>query len=262
MEYKVGKIIFFMFFSKNLSLYLHYIILICTTFVVFSFIHIFDNISAVSDFNFAVVGDWGCSSYTKDTANSIDAKKPELVLGLGDYSAQSTQYCWLKIVKNIDNNMKIALGNHETSKDGKSIYMKKFGLTEPYYSFDYQNIHFLIMDSEMAYYKKSSQYKFVNNDLTIASINKKIDWTIVIIHRPFYTSLNACSELTCQGDAKLRDVYHPLFDKYNVDLVLERHIHNYQRSLPIKYNPKNPSHLLLLQIIQTTITIQMVKFIS
>lgn len=63
-----------MFFSKNLSLYLHYIILICTTFVVFSFIHIFDNISAVSDFNFAVVGDWGCSSYTKDTANSIDAK--------------------------------------------------------------------------------------------------------------------------------------------------------------------------------------------
>jgi hypothetical protein len=39
----------------------------------------------------------------------------------------------------------------------------------------------------------------------------------------------------------LRDIYHPLFDKYNVDLVLQAHSHNYQRSYPIKYNDNNPS---------------------
>ena len=39
----------------------------------------------------------------------------------------------------------------------------------------------------------------------------------------------------------LRDVYHPLFDKYDVDLVLAGHVHNYQRSFPIKYNDDKPS---------------------
>jgi hypothetical protein len=31
-------------------------------------------------------------------------------------------------------------------------------------------------------------------------------------------------------------VYHPLFDKYGVDVVLQAHNHNYQRSFPISYN--------------------------
>ena len=39
----------------------------------------------------------------------------------------------------------------------------------------------------------------------------------------------------------LRDAYHPLFDKYDVDLVLQGHNHNYQRSFPIAYNSKDPS---------------------
>jgi hypothetical protein len=39
----------------------------------------------------------------------------------------------------------------------------------------------------------------------------------------------------------LRDVYHPLFEKYDVDLVLQGHHHNYERSYPIKYNNANSS---------------------
>jgi hypothetical protein len=39
----------------------------------------------------------------------------------------------------------------------------------------------------------------------------------------------------------LRDTYHPLFDNYGVDLVLEAHMHSYQRSYPIEYNVDNPS---------------------
>ena len=34
----------------------------------------------------------------------------------------------------------------------------------------------------------------------------------------------------------LREVYHPLFDKYGVDLVLQAHDHNYERSYPILFN--------------------------
>ena len=33
--------------------------------------------------------------------------------------------------------------------------------------------------------------------------------------------------------------YHPLFDKYNVDIVLQAHLHAYQRSYPLLYNNLN-----------------------
>ena len=41
----------------------------------------------------------------------------------------------------------------------------------------------------------------------------------------------------------MRETYHPLFEEYKVDLILQAHNHNYQRSYPIIYNnddPKNP----------------------
>ena len=42
---------------------------------------------------------------------------------------------------------------------------------------------------------------------------------------------------------ELRETYHPLFEKYDVDIVLQAHNHHYQRSYPILYNidkPKEP----------------------
>ena len=41
------------------------------------------------------------------------------------------------------------------------------------------------------------------------------------------------------SDLLLRETYHPLFDLYGVDLVLQGHNHNYQRSYPITYNNNN-----------------------
>ena len=32
----------------------------------------------------------------------------------------------------------------------------------------------------------------------------------------------------------MRDIYHPLFQKYGVDLVITTHNHNYQRTYPLK----------------------------
>ena len=43
-------------------------------------------------------------------------------------------------------------------------------------------------------------------------------------------------------DTIMRDTYHPLFDKYNVDIVLQAHNHNYQRSYPLNYNEVDPSN--------------------
>src|SRR5438874_2504239 len=62
-----------------------------------------------------------------------------------------------------------------------------------------------------------------------------IRWIIVIYHRPAYTSPSVHS-----ADIALRDLYHPLFEKYHVDLVLQGHNHAYERSYPIEYNSMSP----------------------
>jgi len=37
-------------------------------------------------------------------------------------------------------------------------------------------------------------------------------------------------------------IYHPIFEQYNIDLVIQGHSHNYQRSYPILYNDLDPSN--------------------
>lgn len=197
---------------------------------------------AAASFNISTVGDWGCSSNTKDTAKNINNKNPELVLGLGDYSYQKTAKCWFDIIKPFDKVTQINIGDHDD--DSKSIldsYLSHFDLKKQYYSFDIQNIHVLTMATELDYKKGSKQFEFVNNDLQKASKNPSTKWIIVSLHNPLYSSPNTCSANLCQGSKTLRDTYHQLFDKFGVDIVLEGKVHNYQRSFPMEYNPNNPS---------------------
>jgi predicted phosphodiesterase len=201
----------------------------------------------IPDFNFGSAGDWGCNSNTDATVNSIQNQNPELVLGLGDYSYQSTANCWLNAVNPIDEQMKITIGNHENSVSGEDLntYLNHFGMTSQYYSFNYENVHFLSMATELSYSSGSAQNLFVEEDLASAAADPNIDWIVVFFHKPMYSSPNSCSASSCQGVSSLRDTYHPLFDQYGVDLVLEGHTHNYQRTFPIKYNLNNPSNPII-----------------
>ncbi len=201
--------------------------------------------TTIPDFHFGSAGDWGCNSNTVDTVNSIKNQNPELVLGLGDYSYQSTADCWLDRVDPIDEKMKITIGNHENSAADEDLntYLDHFGMTSQYYSFDYQNVHFLSMATEISYSSGSSQNLFVKNDLASAAANPNIDWIVVYFHKPMYSSPNSCS--SCSGESNLRDIYHPIFDQYGVDIVLEGHTHDYQRSFPIKFNPNSKSNPII-----------------
>src|SRR4029079_2243560 len=197
---------------------------------------------AHADFNFDAVGDWGCNSNTQNSVSNIQGKKPERVLALGDYSYTSTATCWLNTINPIKSITRINIGNHENdANEGNSQYMNAFGLSKQYYSFDYVNAHVLTMASEISFSKGSAQYNFVENDLKTAAANPNIKWIIVNYHRVMYTSPNTCSASTCKGSSSLRDAYHPLFDKYRVDLVLQAHVHNYQRTYPLKYDTVSPS---------------------
>jgi Calcineurin-like phosphoesterase len=186
-------------------------------------------------YNVSAAGDWGCNDNTKKTVSSIISKNPERVLGLGDYSYRSTADCWLAIVDPLDEKMRISIGNHDDySSTLLNQYMSHFGLSQQYYSFNYQNTHFVVLSTEQV--SSYSQYVFARVDLATASSNPNIDWIIVYMHKPLYTSPGLHS-----GESTMRDTYHPLFDKYGVDIVLYAHNHAYERSYPIKYDRISPS---------------------
>ena len=127
------------------------------------------------------------------------------------------------------------MGNHDEDEGNPPSlaqdYLSDFGLGTSYYSFNFHNIHFLMMNSEIPFDTKSPQYSFVDNDLKIASSDKGIKWIVVSFHSPMYTSPSKHPPNTPFAEA-----YHPLFDKYGVDLVLQAHNHNYQRSYPLTFN--------------------------
>ena len=193
--------------------------------------------SNYSDFNFVAAGDFGCSKNANRTITNMLVKKPEVVIALGDLSYQKSADCWFDVVSPLDigGRLKIAIGDNEMFPGKFGIYMKHFNMENPFYSFDYQNVHFLSMatakNKVIPYDKTSGQYEFVKDDLKRAHENKSINWIIVYSFRTFYSS-----NTTHPGLDELQDLYHPLFDKYGVDIVLQAHNHNYQRTFPINYN--------------------------
>lgn len=201
---------------------------------------------AASDLRITAVGDWGCTGNTLDTVKNAKNLNPNLVLALGDYSYGNTPGCWFDAIRPIGPMTKINFGNHEVESDTLlNSYLKNFGLSRQYYSYNIGNVHVLTMATEETFSTGSQQYNFVVKDLEAASIDSNIKWIIVNLHTPIYASPNTCDDSGCAGDKTLRDIYHPLFDKYGVDLVLEGHIHNYQRSYPIGYNSLDSSSPLV-----------------
>jgi hypothetical protein len=87
------------------------------------------------------------------------------------------------------------------------------------------------MSTEHPFEEGSKQYEFIKSDLEKISRNKHIDWIMVHNHKAFYSTRNDMDEAE-----ELRNTYHPLFEKYNVDLVISSHNQYYERTYPLLYN--------------------------
>jgi hypothetical protein len=185
----------------------------------------------------------------------MEKENSDLVFALGDLSEVKDPKCFFKLVSKLDGNnkFKIALGEDDTdsnkihSSSRYSDFVRHFDLESPFYSFDYQNVHFLAMStgkgSYIPYEYGSAQYQFIDNDLNKATNNSNIDWIIVYGYRPFYTSptIHPAEEI-------VRETYAPLFEKYGVDLVITSHNHNYQRSYPLVYNMEHSRHPIVKDV--------------
>lgn len=103
--------------------------------------------------------------------------------------------------------------------------------TGAYYSYDYGNVHFVSLDSygtedsKKMYDTLSKQVVWLKKDLAA----NKLPWTVVYFHHPPYTKGSHDSDKDLDLIA-IREKLIKVLDQYKVDLVLNGHSHNYERS--------------------------------
>ncbi len=131
-------------------------------------------------------------------------------------------------------------GNHEYGRSlgGRSLsdhWRPQFtfpdhgpeGLEETVYYVDYQGVRFISLNSNE---KQEEQVEWLRETLA----NNPNPWTILTFHHPIYSAARG------RDNAKLRELWQPIFDEYQVDLVLQGHDHTYARSGLITYEENLP----------------------
>ena len=96
------------------------------------------------------------------------------------------------------------------------------------YSFDDGPAHFLILDNN-GYAKLDSpkMLEWIERDLTVSHA----PWKFVCIHAPMFHSSREH-----YNEQKTR-LLAPLFERCGADLICSGHVHNYQRSVPLRFTP-------------------------
>lgn len=132
------------------------------------------------------------------------------------------------------------IGNHDNGIGSGRVYRDVFVLpeggasatypdhAERFYSFDYGPVHFVSLDTETAFLdtaRRQAQIAWLDADLAATTR----EWKVVFFHRPPYsTGFEHGSDLT------VRNTFAPIFERHGVQLVLNGHDHDYERTLPMK----------------------------
>ncbi len=102
--------------------------------------------------------------------------------------------------------------------------------TEKYYSYNYGNIHFVVMDSfDEDRDATAPMASWLSADLA----SNTLPWIIAYWHHPPYTKGSHDSDNPIFIDGELVDMREnilPILENYGVDLVLNGHSHSYERS--------------------------------
>ncbi len=105
------------------------------------------------------------------------------------------------------------------------------------FSYDYGNAHWTIVDSNpYVDWTDKELREWVERDLAAAQSAK---WRFVAFHHPGFNSAREHFE---QQHMRL---LAPIFEAGKVDIVFSGHVHNYQRSYPLRFTPDKSSTLLV-----------------
>ncbi|MGH7285468.1 MAG: metallophosphoesterase, partial [Polyangiaceae bacterium] len=129
-----------------------------------------------------------------------------------------------------------AIGNHEAEKTTEyADYVIRFfggaGFDSPslpdtgdqYYRYESGGVWFFVLDTELPLDANADQTKWLAEELADATTQPGFRFSIVYFHKPFVT----CGDTGDNPDA--RAVYEPMFAQYKVPLVIQGHMHGYER---------------------------------
>ena len=181
---------------------------------------------------------------------SETVENSEFILGNGDIvdtGSKEDQWGWvLDHSKETLMNTTFAssAGNHD---EDKNSFIEHFNVKTPegsstetgaYYSYDYENAHFIILntneDSEEYQNFSPEQIEWLQADIKAAKDNENIDWIIANIHKGPYTTSNHATDDDIMGENGVREKIPPMLYELGVDLVLQGHDHIYARTKPIQ----------------------------
>lgn len=194
------------------------------------------------------------STFTKALNTVPNAKFIDINGDIVDDGSVEYEWDWLfdNIGKKFTNTTIVPIaGNHDDkSLGGFTDHFdllaapKSSTVTGVYYSYDYSNTHFVMLncnegdDPTLSIYKTTSnlsqaQIDWLKSDITSAHA-RGMKWVIVTLHKGPYSDSNHATDIDLAGPIGERKTLAPIFAKLGVDLVLQGHDHIYARSKPIK----------------------------
>jgi hypothetical protein len=207
-----------------------------------------------------VIGDSGDASTNQKnvrdamlTETAINPPEPDLILHMGDIAYQNGTDLeftnnHFAVYQNVLRHTPFwpALGNHEAPSVNTALNIGPYyeahvlptnrqagGVasgTEAYYSFDYANVHFIVLDSmDSSRAPGSPMLTWLQSDLTSTAQ----EWVIAYWHHPPYSKGGHDSDSSADSGGRMidmRETVLPILEAGGVDLVMSGHSHAYERS--------------------------------
>ena len=160
---------------------------------------------------------------------------PDFVMHTGDLVADGNENSMWPVFFDIERELLRqtvffpSLGNHERNSPK---YYEFFQVGKPYYSFDWGNAHFIVLNSDLGNVDGDPsvkrafwllQRKWLEDDL---AHSQQSDFRFIMAHHPPMTAV-----ARRQGDNPEMTALIPMFEKYRVSSGFFGHDHNYQHYL-------------------------------
>jgi len=182
-------------------------------------------IPGVRAFTFAVIADTHQSRHAPALAQRLLDEQPHFLLLACDYNKTMDGLLlpYREVLRGIP--VYFARGNHDSVARHRQFVAMPGPGDELYYSFRWGNALFIAVDTNdiKGLAKGGRQCQWLENELK----NSRDTWRFVFQHFPVYSAW--CGRM----DPRLDDE-RQLLEKYDVDVVFQGHMHNYDRSYPLR----------------------------
>lgn len=198
-------------------------------------------VSKDSAFTFSVLSDTQTSGdVAKRVSDLAFEHRPNFVVHCGDLvDTGSTRTDWTETffpsMRPLIEHAPLVpvLGNHEQDA---ALYYDLMSLPDPerWYSLTYGNAEFFMLDGNRSLAEQSEQLKWLKGALS----QSEATWRFAVIHQPPYTSDsddygNTSEAASTRGDVNVQNILGTL-EQHGVDLCFSGHVHDYERTFPIK----------------------------